>query len=162
MLSAEVIEGVVFIYWNGALAGTVDVDRETRAGVDLVARGVYVEDPETYGVAWNCGLACSSSESFNSPEEFEAETGTAIPARTASRRVGGEELECLEDYGEGTCSGPVEYHSLGSGNAFPRCEKHWSERLDRYENSIEQYADSDVAPSWFDPADAGERWDDDY
>lgn len=85
MLSAEVIEGVVFIYWDGALAGTVDLDREGRNGVDLVGRGVYVEDPETYGVAWNCGLACSASESFDSPEEFEAETGTAIPPRTARR-----------------------------------------------------------------------------
>ena len=33
--------------------------------------------------------------------------------------------------------------------------------LDRYENSIERYADSDVPPDWFDPAAAGERWDDD-
>jgi hypothetical protein len=35
-------------------------------------------------------------------------------------------------------------------------------RLERYEDSMEKYARSDVAPSWFDPADAGERWDDDY
>jgi len=35
-------------------------------------------------------------------------------------------------------------------------------RLERYENSIERYADSDVAPSWFDPSYAGERWNEDY
>lgn len=73
------------------------------------------------------------------------------------------EVECLDDYGEGTCEGPVEFHTVGSSlRAFPRCTKHYGERLDRYENSLERYADSDVPPDWFDPAAAGERWDDDY
>ena len=69
--------------------------------------------------------------------------------------------ECLDDRGEGTCSGPVEYHSIDPGRqrAFPRCDLHWNERLDRRQNSMEMYADSDVAPSWFDPSYAGERWD---
>lgn len=68
--------------------------------------------------------------------------------------------ECMDDMGEGTCRGPVEWHSIdpGRSGAFPRCEKHWGERLDRMENSIERYADSDVPPAWFDPADAGEEW----
>jgi hypothetical protein len=71
--------------------------------------------------------------------------------------------ECLEDRGEGTCRGPVEYHSIDPGrqNAFPRCAHHWEERLERRESSMERYADSDVAPPWFDPAYAGERWEED-
>lgn len=76
----------------------------------------------------------------------------------------GDELECLDDHGENTCSGPVEYHSIDPGRtrAFPRCQKHWGERLNSRDNSIERYENSDVAPGWFDPSYAGERWDDDY
>ena len=29
-------------------------------------------------------------------------------------------------------------------------------------DSLARWADSDLAPSWFDPSAAGERWDDDY
>lgn len=68
--------------------------------------------------------------------------------------------ECLE-YGD-ECHGPVELHSLDGRRAWPRCDFHFERRYDRWENSIERYADSDVAPSWFDPSIAGERWDDDY
>lgn len=73
-------------------------------------------------------------------------------------------VRCLEDHGEQTCRGPVEYHTIGSSlQAWPRCRLHFEQRLQRYEESeLERYADSDVAPDWFDPADAGERWDDDY
>ena len=73
-----------------------------------------------------------------------------------------EALECLDDYGEGTCEGPVEWHSMDPGltEAFPRCDKHWEARLRSREESIERYETSDVPPSWFDPADAGETWDD--
>lgn len=68
---------------------------------------------------------------------------------------------CLE-YGE-DCRGAVEFHVVGASmNAWPRCEYHAELRLERYENSIEKYADSDVPPDWFDPSFAGERWDDDY
>lgn len=72
------------------------------------------------------------------------------------------DLECLDDCGDGTCFGPVGYHAVPGGNAFPRCDHHFAGRLDRYENSLERYADSDVAPSWFDPSYCGERWDEDY
>lgn len=69
-------------------------------------------------------------------------------------------LECMEDPTE--CSGPVELHSLdpGRSEAFPRCEKHWGRRLDRYwaKDSMERYANSDVVPEWFDPTYAGETW----
>lgn len=60
------------------------------------------------------------------------------------------------------CLGPVEYHSIDSFKAFPRCRAHLAKRLTQRENSIELYANSDVAPSWFDPANAGESWGDDY
>lgn len=69
-------------------------------------------------------------------------------------------LRCLEHGSD--CSGRVEYCAVPGGNAFPRCSYHFEQRLDRYENSIERYADSDVAPDWFDPTYCGERWDDDY
>lgn len=72
------------------------------------------------------------------------------------------ELRCLDDHGENTCRGPVEYHTLDGLRSWPRCTAHFERRLNRYENSLERYANSDVAPSWFDPAAAGERWDDDY
>lgn len=74
----------------------------------------------------------------------------------------GEAEECLE-YGD-ACSGPVEMrHSGGmNGKSWPRCARHGEERLRDREGSVEMYADSDIAPSWFDPAAAGERWDDDY
>lgn len=68
--------------------------------------------------------------------------------------------ECLDDHGEADCEGPVEFHSIDPGRerAWPRCEKHWEVRLDRWQNSIERYATSDVPPPWFDPANAGEEW----
>lgn len=72
-----------------------------------------------------------------------------------------EASNCLE-YGD-DCRGPVEFHTVGASlKAWPRCEYHAEQRMDRYENSIEKYADSDIAPDWFDPTIAGERWDDDY
>lgn len=75
----------------------------------------------------------------------------------------GEVVECLDDHGEGTCTGPVGYHAVPGGSAVPRCDGHFAQRLQRWEDSdLERYADSDVAPSWFDPTACGERWDDDY
>ena len=37
-------------------------------------------------------------------------------------------------------------------------EEHWSARLDEQERIQRDYPDSPVAPEWFDPAYAGERW----
>jgi hypothetical protein len=78
---------------------------------------------------------------------------------TRSQEPEPERLECIDE-GMDDCSGPVEWHSVdpGRAQAFPRCEKHWGERLDRRENSIERYEFSDVPPDWFDPANAGEEW----
>ena len=74
-------------------------------------------------------------------------------------------LRCIDDHGESTCRGPVEwrrspYNPLGS--AFPRCEQHFDEVLDKHEETNRRYPDSPTPPAWFDPADAGERWDYDY
>jgi hypothetical protein len=72
--------------------------------------------------------------------------------------------DCLDYRDDGSCRGVVEYHSVDPGRtgAFPRCDQHWNERLDRRENSIERYENSDVAPDWFDTSACGERWNDDY
>lgn len=73
-----------------------------------------------------------------------------------------ERLECLDEH-LGKCEGPVGWHTVGrSLKAWPRCERHAEERWERYEDSIERYADSDVEPNWFDASYAGERWSDDY
>jgi hypothetical protein len=74
--------------------------------------------------------------------------------------------DCLE-YGHpsaGPCSGPVLFHDIsGRGRAFPRCNRHADDAYERHERSeLARWAESDVAPDWFDPADAGERWEDDY
>lgn len=61
------------------------------------------------------------------------------------------------------CRGQVEMHSPGgAARSLPRCEAHAAERARLYERSMERHADSDTAPDWFDPADAGERWNDEY
>jgi len=73
-----------------------------------------------------------------------------------------ERLECLD--ADDSCRGSVEFRMplSGTGRSFPRCEKHWDERLEEQERIANAYPDSPVAPSWFDESAAGERWDDDY
>lgn len=74
-----------------------------------------------------------------------------------------ETLECMDSH-KSPCSGKVEYRMnlTGTGLQTLRCDKHWEERLDFQEAHTAIYPDSPIAPDWFDPADAGERWDDDY
>jgi hypothetical protein len=71
-------------------------------------------------------------------------------------------LECLN--GPTGCRGTVEYRMAlsGTGKSFPRCDLHWSDRLKEQERIDADYPDSPFAPSWFDPANAGEHWDSDY
>ena len=71
-----------------------------------------------------------------------------------------DDLECMEASTE--CAGEVHYRmSLsGSGMSYPRCDHHWDVRLDREQEIRNRYPYH--APSDFDPAYAGERWDDDY
>ena len=72
------------------------------------------------------------------------------------------EFECL-DRRKGDCRGAVLYRLPLSptGHSFPRCEKHWADRLDEQERINERYPDSPIPPADFDPLYAGERWDDD-
>jgi hypothetical protein len=70
--------------------------------------------------------------------------------------------ECNHE-GDGRCIGPVEYHippDRDDFKAFPMCAYHWTKRLNSAERTRELL--SDVPPDWFDPAYAGERWDDEY
>lgn len=98
-------------------------------------------------------------------EEFAFAIGQVIDGRSFRSlevEVPHEASECL-DFGSGDCAGEVSmWHSGGmNGRSWPRCERHGEARLRRHEESIERYADSDVAPSWFDPSYAGERWNED-
>ncbi len=67
-------------------------------------------------------------------------------------------MECLDDY-EGGCRGAVEYRMAlsGTGVSYPRCDKHWAERLDRQAEIDERYPVN--APSNWSHWDAGEYWD---
>jgi hypothetical protein len=71
--------------------------------------------------------------------------------------------DCL-DHGD-DCNGAVEFRMplSATGRAFPRCDHHWSRRLDWQEDHVRKYgvSDSDVPPAWFDPTYAGERWSED-
>lgn len=73
-----------------------------------------------------------------------------------------DELKCLDDHGDGECKGKVQYRMAlsGTGIPYPRCDKHWSKRLDKQQAIRRRYPRS--APRDFDPMYAGERWDDDY
>ncbi len=85
------------------------------------------------------------------------------PLRDASLPPILESVVCLDDHGDGTCEGTVLFRLplTESGRSFPRCAYHWNARLDEQERISERYPDSDVPPADFDPAYAGERWDED-
>ena len=69
------------------------------------------------------------------------------------------ELRCLQDYGDGTCDGPVERRDALSptGVRHPRCDRHWGARIVEQERINREYGGV-VAPSTFDPSYAGETW----
>jgi hypothetical protein len=68
-------------------------------------------------------------------------------------------LECLE--GPDGCAGEVLYRWPGYGDrAWPRCERHGEQRVQREEAATERYPDLGPPPG-FDPDDAGERWSED-
>ena len=73
-------------------------------------------------------------------------------------------IQCLNSGDLDGCEGPVEYRFplSGTGKSFPRCDRHWSERLDVQRGIDERYPDSPIPPADFDPAYAGEHWDYDY
>jgi hypothetical protein len=70
------------------------------------------------------------------------------------------DLTCMDDR-LGDCDGGVEYRMAlsATGRAFPRCDKHWADRLDVQQGINERYPDSPFPPSDFDPSYAGESWD---
>lgn len=72
-----------------------------------------------------------------------------------------EKFECIN--GPAECRGHVELRMAlsGTGIPYPRCGKHWHDRLELEERLRADYPDTPNPPSWFDPADAGERWDHD-
>jgi hypothetical protein len=71
-----------------------------------------------------------------------------------------EPIVCMQAAdGEGQCAGPVEYRMAlsGTGISYPRCDKHWSERLEIQEGISARYPV--LPPSDWSPLDAGEAWD---
>ena len=69
--------------------------------------------------------------------------------------------DCLNSNAD--CKGATEYRMplSGTGKSFPRCDFHWSERLDIQQGIDERYPHH--APADFDPYYAGEAWgEDDY
>jgi hypothetical protein len=84
-----------------------------------------------------------------------------VPVLTTEEEVNMTHHDCLE-YGNGACAGETVYRMslTGTGTRIPRCDRHWDLRLER-ESEYRQY-DSPIAPDWFDPTYAGERWDADY
>jgi hypothetical protein len=58
-----------------------------------------------------------------------------------------------------SCSGQVRLREslTGTGTPIPRCDRHWSQRLDLQRNLQARYPRQ--RPADFDPLDAGERWD---
>lgn len=52
------------------------------------------------------------------------------------------------------------YALSATGRSFPRCDRHWAERLEVQRGIEERYPYHQ--PADFDPYYAGERWDDDY
>lgn len=70
--------------------------------------------------------------------------------------------DCLE-HGESPCRGPVTYRpSPSTGMRIPRCDRHEADAEQRRADILDRYPDSPIPPAWFDPAAAGEHWDDDY
>ena len=70
-------------------------------------------------------------------------------------------MDCMEAH-KGNCVGPVEMHLRPSDwKGFPRCVYHadaWYAEQER----IQRTYGGASAPSDFDPAFAGERWDEDW
>lgn len=71
-----------------------------------------------------------------------------------------EAIECLD--GPEGCGGATEYRMplSGTGRSFPRCEEHWEARLETQAEINNRYPT--LPPSDFDPAYAGECWEEDY
>lgn len=72
-------------------------------------------------------------------------------------------LRCLDRGSKTECQGPVEHRLLPDRDdfkTFPRCEHHFEQRLATVRHTLE--LTSPARASWFNEADAGERWNEDY
>ena len=101
-------------------------------------------------------------ESFLTPELLERLEHVGRGTYTGADR---RQSECLgADDTTDVCAGPVELRTpmSGTGISYPRCERHFELRLDLQDRLSRDYPDSSQPPAWFDPSNAGERWDDDY
>jgi hypothetical protein len=70
---------------------------------------------------------------------------------------------CINEGGKTPCRGPVEWRTTPDrtdGKPFLRCEAHFEERMAEVERNLEYQ--SPARPAWFDEANIGERWEDDY
>lgn len=68
-----------------------------------------------------------------------------------------EDMTCLDAH-LGDCEGAVEYRMplSGTGRSFPRCAKHWEDRLEIQRGIEERYPEH--PPAGWSPEDAGEAW----
>lgn len=75
--------------------------------------------------------------------------------------------ECVEHDDPADCAGEInEYPALsGSGFTYPRCGRGYQEYVERVQPQLDairsRYPDTPTPPAWFDPAYAGETWEDD-
>ncbi|MFD7835657.1 hypothetical protein [Streptomyces sp. NPDC059761] len=75
-----------------------------------------------------------------------------------------ETRECLDKQsGSHSCEGYVtgRESESGTGTIIYRCAVGHRKAAARHAEIRERYPDSSIAPDWFDPTYAGERWDED-
>lgn len=63
-----------------------------------------------------------------------------------------------------TCAGATEERRPRKGEEFGfiHCDAHWALAMEEDDAAFENPYASDNPPAWFDPADAGEHWGEDY
>lgn len=99
-------------------------------------------------------VACGETfEAKEAPWAFHRLTGLEAEGYNGTNWYGSD--------GEWAAADVVEYQQqTGACDTFGRCPVCAEKKLAAMERAREY--ESDVAPEWFDPGFAGERWDDDY
>ena len=67
-------------------------------------------------------------------------------------------MKCIDEY-RSDCAGEVEYRLVEVSvnlQTYPRCAKHFKEHVERADRAAQRYPQQQ--PQDFDPAYAGERW----
>lgn len=73
------------------------------------------------------------------------------------------EATCLRvTHDSANCAGEITRRWTENDTPIDECQYHTTQSLQRRQELAERYPDTPFAPAWFDPAEAGERWDDDY